>query len=119
MTRQDTASEYWREPALQVGDEILAGETKEDAPVTRGPRMEHVLERVNLFLALEKITQNKGGPGVDGMTLEELPAYLKAHWPRFRQQLLEGTYRPHPVKRKSLPKPGGGERHLGIPMVIA
>ena len=80
--------------------------------------MEHILERVNLFQALEKITQNQGGPGIDGMTLEELPAYLKAHWPRLRQQLLEGKYQPQPVKRVSIPKSGGGERHLGIPSVV-
>lgn len=118
MTRQDNASDKQPPLPLERGDEILPGESKEDAPVTRGPWMERVLDRANLFAALKRVTQNKGSAGIDGMSLEELPTYLKRHWPRLRQELLEGHYKPQPVKRVTIPKPGGGERHLGIPTVL-
>ncbi len=61
---------------------------------------------------------NKGSAGVDGMTVEQLPAYLKQHWPAIREQLLSGTYKPQPVKRVEIPKPDGGVRKLGIPTVL-
>ncbi|MEW8119952.1 MAG: group II intron reverse transcriptase/maturase [Candidatus Thiodiazotropha sp.] len=118
MTRQDSASEKQLRLPPARGDEILPGETKEDAPVINVPLMERVLDRANLFVALKRVTQNKGSAGIDGMRLDELPMYLKAHWPRIRQELLEGRYKPQPVKRVSIPKPGGGERHLGIPTVL-
>lgn len=103
---------------LERGDEILSGESREDAPVTRVPLMERVLERANLFAALKRVIQNKGSAGIDGMSLDGLPSYLKRHWPRIRQELLEGRYKPQPVKRVTIPKPGGGERQLGIPTVL-
>lgn len=61
---------------------------------------------------------NKGSPGIDGMTVGELPAYLKANWLRIREELLAGRYRPQPVRRVAIPKPGGGERELGIPTAL-
>lgn len=118
MTRKDSASGKQRQLPLARGDEIQSGESKEDAPVTRDPLMERVLERGNLFAALKRVTQNKGSAGVDGLTLDELPQYLKRHWPRLRQELLEGRYQPQPVKRVIIPKSGGGERFLGIPTVV-
>ncbi len=83
-----------------------------------GGLMELVVERQNLMAALKRVKANKGSPGIDGMTVEELPAYLKAHWLRLREELLAGCYRPQPVKRVAIPKPGGGERELGIPTVL-
>ncbi len=80
--------------------------------------MEEICERRNLWTALERVQANKGSPGVDGMTVEKLPHYLKEHWPAIRTQLLEGTYRPQPVKRVEIPKPDGGVRKLGIPTVV-
>lgn len=80
--------------------------------------MELVLERVNMFAALKRVQRNKGGAGVDGMTTKELPAWLLEHWPRVRQELLDGTYVPMPVRRVSIPKPTGGTRDLGIPAVV-
>jgi retron-type reverse transcriptase len=77
--------------------------------------MELVCERQNLMAALKRVKQNKGSPGIDGMTVGELPIYLKLHWPRIREELLVGRYRPQPVRRVAIPKPGGGERELGIP----
>jgi group II intron reverse transcriptase/maturase len=80
--------------------------------------IEEVVERSNLFAALRRVKQNKGSPGVDGMSVEELPKYLREHWPRVRAELLAGTYRPRPVRRAEIPKPGGGTRQLGIPTVL-
>jgi RNA-directed DNA polymerase len=81
--------------------------------------MEEVVERANLTAALHRVKGNKGSPGIDGMTVEQLPGYLVEHWPALRDQLLQGTYRPQPVKRVEIPKPGGqGMRKLGIPTVL-
>jgi len=80
--------------------------------------MEAVVERRNLQLALKRVKQNKGGAGIDGMTVEELPGHLREHWPRLREQLLAGRYRPQPVRRHAIPKSDGGVRELGIPTVL-
>jgi RNA-directed DNA polymerase len=80
--------------------------------------MEEVCERKNCEQALARVKSNKGSAGIDGMTVEELPAYLKKHWPTIREQLLCGTYKPQPVKRVEIPKPDGGMRQLGIPTVL-
>jgi len=80
--------------------------------------MEEVVQRENLEKALKRVCANKGSPGIDGMAVEELKDYLKIHWPQIRQQLLEGHYKPQPVKQVLIPKPGGGTRILGIPTVI-
>jgi RNA-directed DNA polymerase len=80
--------------------------------------MERVCERRNLQAALRRVRRNAGSPGIDGMTVEELPGHLRVHWPRLREELLAGRYRPQPVRRVTIPKPGGGERELGIPTVL-
>jgi group II intron reverse transcriptase/maturase len=80
--------------------------------------MERVCERANLQVALKRVRKNKGSAGIDGMTVEELPEYLKTHWPELREQLLSGTYQPSPVRRHAIPKGGGGMRELGIPTVV-
>ena len=80
--------------------------------------MEQVCERRNLQAALKRVRRNAGSPGTDGMTVEELPDHLRVHWLRLREELLTGRYRPQPVKRVGIPKPGGGERELGIPTVL-
>jgi group II intron reverse transcriptase/maturase len=79
--------------------------------------MEQVVGRANALAALKRVKQNKGSPGVDGMTVDDLTPYLVTHWEAIREQLLAGTYRPQPVKRQEIPKPGGGTRTLGIPTV--
>jgi group II intron reverse transcriptase/maturase len=79
---------------------------------------EQIFSRENLFAALERVRSNKGAPGVDGMTVEELADHLRAHWPSIRHKLDEGTYRPSPVRQVPIPKPGGGTRLLGIPTVL-
>ena len=80
--------------------------------------MEEVCQRDNLWKALKRVRVNKGAPGVDGMTVRKLPKYLKRHWPKIREQLLQGTYQPQPVKRVEIPKPDGGVRKLGIPTAL-
>ena len=80
--------------------------------------MELVVERENCRKALKRVRQNKGSPGVDGMTVGELEAYLWAHWTEIREQLLSGTYQPMAVRRHQIPKCGGGVRELGIPTVL-
>jgi len=89
-----------------------------ESPASIEPLMEIVCERSNCKRALARVKRNKGSAGIDGMTVEQLPAYLKQHWPAIRQQLLSGTYKPEPVKRVEIPKPDGGMRKLGIPTVL-
>ena len=80
--------------------------------------MERVLSRPNLQAALKRVRSNKGSPGIDGMTVEELPDYLREHWPALRERLLAGRYQPQAVRRHLIPKGGGGVRELGIPSVL-
>src|SRR5262252_6091161 len=102
-------------------------EGAETLPATHGPEnpastnrlMEEVCERENLKEALRQVKANKGSPGVDGMTVGGITDHLKQHWPAIREQLLNGTYEPMPVRRVEIPKPdGGGVRKLGIPRVL-
>lgn len=83
---------------------------------------EHLMERVvdqrNILHASRRVTQNGGSPGIDGMTVEELPGFLVNRWSSVRELLLKGAYNPQPVKRVEIPKPGGGWRLLGIPVVV-
>ena len=81
--------------------------------------MEEVCERENCKQALARIKANKGSAGMDGMTLEQLPEHLQQYWPVIREQLLSGTDKPQPVKRVEIPKPNGGVRKLGIPMLAS
>lgn len=80
--------------------------------------MSAVLARDNMLQAYDRVRRNKGAPGVDGMTVAALKPYLKVHWPEIKQQLLDGRYRPQPVRKVEIPKPGGGVRMLGIPCVL-
>jgi group II intron reverse transcriptase/maturase len=80
--------------------------------------LEKILSRDNMLAALKRVKANKGSHGVDGMKVDELPAYLKTTWPTIRQSLLDGTYVPQPVRRVEIPKPDGGVRLLGIPTVL-
>lgn len=80
--------------------------------------LELVVERSNVEAALRRVKKNKGSPGIDGMTVEELPTYLTAHWSKLREEILAGQYRPQPVRRHAIPKKDGGVRELGIPTVL-
>lgn len=83
-----------------------------------GVTMEEVVGRQNLLRALKRVCANQGGPGVDGMAVDQLKDHLRAHWPETRQQLLDGHYTPQPVKQVLIPKPDGSSRTLGIPTVV-
>ena len=97
-----------------------SGATKgTENPASMNRLMEAVCERENLKAALRQVRANKGSPGVDGMTVVGVKDYLKQHWPAIREQLLNGTYEPKPVRRVEIPKPDGGVRKLGIPTVSA
>src|SRR5579872_4341690 len=89
-----------------------------ESPANMNRLMEEVCERENLKEALRRVKANKGSAGVDGITVGGITDYLKQHWPAIREQLLNGTYEPKPVRRVEIPKPGGGVRKLGIPTVL-
>ena len=80
--------------------------------------MEEVCERENCETTWKHVRKNKGGPGVDGMTIDAVRDYLREHWPSIRSQLLDGTYQPQPIKRVEIPKPDGGVRKLAVPCVV-
>ena len=81
--------------------------------------IEAVVERENMKMALHHVIANKGAPGVDGMTVDDLTGYLMVRWPGIKKELLEGRYEPQPVRKVEIPKPGGkGMRQLGIPTVV-
>jgi group II intron reverse transcriptase/maturase len=115
------------ELALEARGEAPHGQRSGEAPTTScgddrsgddHRLMEQVVARVNALAALKRVKQNKGSPGVDGMTVDDLTPHLMAHWEAIREQLLAGRYQPQPVKRQEIPKPGGGTRQLGIPTVL-
>jgi len=89
-----------------------------ESPARSDRLMEEIVDRENLKEALRRVKANKGSPGVDGMTVNQLDDYLKQQWPTILEQLLSGTYKPKPVKRVEIPKPDGGVRNLGIPTVL-
>jgi len=104
--------------AKRSGEATSAAQGDERSGLDTLQLMERVVEGGNLRRALKRVQQNEGSPGVDGLTVEELPAYLKRHWPAIREQLLTNRYQPSAVKRVEIPKPGGGVRRLGIPTVL-
>jgi RNA-directed DNA polymerase len=77
--------------------------------------MEAICDPDNVAAALRAVVRNKGAPGIDGITVRQLPGVLRAHWPEIEIQLLQGRYQPQPVRRVQIPKPAGGTRDLGIP----
>ena len=83
-----------------------------------GALLEEALAVPTMARALKRVRKNKGSPGIDGMTADELPDWLRDNWHEVRGQLLAGTYQPSPVRRVRIPKPAGGERELGIPTVV-
>lgn len=128
-SRQTTQSEQQLELTFVEGNEgealkdssegtpALRVKTNSDNPVKLVNLLDQVLARENLERAYRQILSNKGArtPGVDGMTVKQLKAYVRKHWEKIEAALQAGTYRPHPVKRVEIPKPDGGVRKLGIP----
>ena len=99
--------------------EVVSSTHKHESPTDSFDSvMQEVLQADNFRKALRQVQANKGSPGIDGMTVDQLPGHLKEHWPRTRELLLQGRYKPQPVKRVEIPKPSGGIRKLGIPTVL-
>lgn len=114
----DTGARGEAPSAAVQAAEARAAKTCLERPTVAGPSMEAVVERANLKKALAQVKRNKGAAGIDSMSVNALSAYLKEHWPTIRAQLLEGTYKPQPVRRVEIPKASGGTRPLGIPTVL-
>jgi RNA-directed DNA polymerase len=123
---QNTQRELAREPTERgeapitgvPGAEPVVAAAEPESPAATMQSMEEVCERENLVRAWQRVRENKGAPGVDGMTIDDAKSFLREHWPDIRSQLLAGTYRPQPVKRIEIPKPDGGVRKLGVPSVV-
>ena len=110
-----------KQPVLSLespGDETAIGEKVEDISVCGKGVMERMLSRKNMFSALKRVRKNGGSPGVDGVTVEELSEQLRRQWPRIKEEIQAGKYKPQPILRVEIPKEGGGKRLLGIPTVI-
>ena len=100
-------------------DEPAAGERDTPGSMPNSALLERVLERANLQRALKQVRSNQGAPGIDGMTVDELPDYLRSHWLEIRAQLVAGSYCPQSVRRVEIPKDDGkGVRLLGVPTVL-
>ncbi|MVF25056.1 group II intron reverse transcriptase/maturase [Methylocaldum sp. BRCS4] len=97
------------------GADVRRGVTQ---PALHDDLMERVLDRANLRRAWKRVKANRGAPGMDGMRIEDFAEFARSHWAEIRQQLADGSYQPQAVRRVSIPKPGGGERLLGIPTVM-
>ncbi|WP_437556220.1 group II intron reverse transcriptase/maturase [Acidithiobacillus sulfuriphilus] len=114
-----TASDLQRKLAAALPpDEPAAGSHEQPESIPPRALLAQVLDRANLQRALKHVRRNQGAPGIDGMTVDELPEYLKHHWLDIRAELETGQYRPQPVKRVDIPKGDGKTRPLGIPTVI-
>lgn len=98
--------------------EIRTATAAPESSMMVGVTIEAVVARDNLRQALDQVRRNKGAPGIDGMTVDDLAAHLRDHWLPIRAQLLDGSYRPQPVRRVEIPKASGGNRALGIPTVL-
>ncbi len=105
-------------PVSACADEAPAVTNGNARPGSTTHLMAEVVQADNVRQALKRVEQNKGSGGIDGMSVQELRPHLKQHWPSIRQRLLTGTYQPQAVRRHMIPKPGGGERELGIPTVL-
>jgi RNA-directed DNA polymerase len=98
--------------------ETVTATVEPESPAPTEDLMEAICDPDNIETALRAVVRNKGAPGVDGITVKQVPGILKARWPEIEDQLLQGRYQPQPVRRVKIPKPAGGTRNLGIPTVI-
>jgi RNA-directed DNA polymerase len=98
--------------------EVIVAASEPESPALTAYLMEAICDPNKIEAALRVVVRNKGAPGVDGITVRQLPDILKARWPEIKRQLLQGCYQPQSVRRVQIPKPAGGTRDLGIPTVI-
>jgi RNA-directed DNA polymerase len=113
--RKNVVNTQW---TVGQGPSFETAQPKGTTPNEENGLLEQVLERENMLQALHRVERNQGAPGIDGMTVKDLRQYVKENWAHTKETLLEGTYKPSPVRRVELPKPGGGIRLLGIPTVV-
>lgn len=128
VSLEDAMRQKSRQLELPRGDrgeapkEPRSGEATTAAHGDERSGTSHLMEEVvcggNAHVALKRVKQNRGSPGVDRMTVDELPTYLRAHWETLREQLLAGTYQPQAVRQHKIRKDDGGVRILGIPTVV-
>jgi RNA-directed DNA polymerase len=98
--------------------EAVTATAEPESPALTAHLMEAICDPDNIEAALRAVVRNKGEPGIDGITVKQLPGILKARWAEIEDQLLQGRYQPQPGRRVKIPKPAGGTRNLGIPTVI-
>jgi retron-type reverse transcriptase len=110
-----TEAEYGESERSSISDET--SNPRHETESTGSALLQAALTRENLQRAFKRVRANKGGAGVDGLDIDQTARQLVTSWPKLREQLLRGTYRPRPVRRVTIPKPEGGERELGIPTV--
>ena len=118
MMDMSTASEKQLTLPLDTRDETQVGEAKPATRIRSKSFMERVVRRNNLWAAQKQVKKEGKSPGVDKMTYKGLVKFLKDNWPKIKEELLNGNYQPKPVKRVSIPKPGGGVRNLGVPTFL-
>ncbi len=127
MSRKRQKNQYELAFMAETGSEAPTNDRRVELPMAKQEPesegsserlMEEVCRPENMRRALMCVQENEGAPGIDGMTVKELPRYLKRNWPKHREELLEGTYKPKPARRKEIPKPDGGKRNLSIPCVL-
>jgi len=113
-----TADKRSEAPSNDERAELRIAEQEPESGGMSERLMEEICEPENMREALKRVEANKGAPGIDGITVDEIPGYLKKNWPKHREELLQGTYKPKPARRKEIPKPDGGMRSLSIPWVL-
>ena len=117
ISKADQRGQGRKPEAAQVSGSNFPGR-KEQAGPKQPDLIERMLERGNLLKALQAVEANQGAAGIDGMEVSQIRSHLREHWAEIREQILNGTYEPRPVRRVDIPKPGGGTRMLGIPTVL-
>src|SRR5260370_32076505 len=98
--------------------EAVTATVEPESPASTAHLMGAICDPDNIEAALRAVVRNKGAPGIDGITVKQLPSILKARWPEIEEQLLQGRYQPQPVRRVRIPKPAAGTRNPGVPTVI-
>jgi len=117
ISEADQRGQGRKPEAVQVSGSHFPGRKEQTGP-KQPDLIERMLERSNLLKALQAVEANRGAAGVDGMEVKQLRGHLREHWAQIKEQILNGTYEPRPVRRVDIPKPGGGTRMLGIPTVL-
>jgi len=116
---ESTAGGYGRNPQSSAGGVSSVVATEEQSRPEAEHLMEAVVERENMVAAYKRVVSNRGSAGIDEMSVEDFAAHLREHWPGIKEQLLQGTYEPQPVRGAEISKPGKkGTRQLGIPTVV-